>query len=302
MTKHRRGVKQQILRLPRSHQDDILAARRVVVATVLVLAASRSARGQLPPVRDPVAVGVPHPTRILGVFDDATGDPMQGVEVMDTQTGISAQTSVTGTVSLSFLLPGGSEIRIRKVGYGVQTMDVQLVTTGDTMPITVVLKRVTELPAVVTRDSTRHYISPTLRAFEERRKVATTGYFIDEKALRKEDGRPLGNVLVAHAPGAIVRQVNSASFLLRSPRCSNGGQPDVYIDGVSLAHLPDPRWPQPSRQRNKADTRDVPIDLTQFQVSDLAGIEFYPDNATMPAELSRTSAGCGALMLWTRER
>jgi hypothetical protein len=225
---------------------------------------------------------------------------LAGVEVSDMLTGTSALTTVTGTVSLAFLSPGGSLVRVRKVGYAVQTLAVS---QTDTAGITLLLKRVAELPAVVTRDSAPHFISPALRGFEERRKTRTAGYFIDEATLRKEDGRPLGNVLVGRAPGATVKQASgSAMFLLKSPRCSNGGQPDVYVDGVALAHIPDPRFPLPARSRKNEDTRDYPIDLSQFQVSDLAGVEYYPDNATMPAQFSRTSAGCGALMLWTRER
>lgn len=240
--------------------------------------------------------------RILGVFDEVSGSPVEGVEVMDVASGTYATTTATGTVALSFLPWGVSEVRIRKLGYGVQAMNIAISLT-DTNAITVVLTRVTELPTVVTRDSARHYISPTLRSFEERMKNRTVGYFIDEATLRKEDGRLLGNVLTAHAPGATIKQLSgSAMFLVKSPRCSNGGQPDVYLDGVPLAHLPDPRWPGSGRARAGGDTRNIPIDLSQFQVSELAGVEFYPDNATMPAQFSRTSGGCGVLMLWTRER
>jgi hypothetical protein len=172
------------------------------------------------------------------------------------------------------------------------------------VPITVLMKKVAELPAVVTKSTSPKYLSPALRAFDERRKNRTSGYFINDSILRKEDGRPLGNVLAAHAPGVQVKQVSSANFLLKSPRCTSGGQPDLYLDGVPLAHFEDVRWPIPKpRNRNAPiDARDYPMDLSQFQVSDLAGVEYYPDNATMPVEFSRTSAGCGALFLWTRER
>ena len=269
-----------------------------------MLAAVVGAAQTPPPVREPIARGAapaaqPSP-RLLGVFDEDTGQPLAGVQVSDMLTGTSALTTATGTVSLAFLSAGGSLVRIRKVGFAVQTLAVS---QTDTAGITVILKRVAELPAVVTRDSAPRFISPALRGFEERRKTRTAGYFIDEATLRKEDGRPLGNVLVGRAPGATVKQASgSAMFLLKSPRCSNGGQPDVYVDGVALAHLPDSRFPLPARSRKNEDPRDYPIDLSQFQVSDLAGVEYYPDNATMPAQFSRTSAGCGALMLWTRER
>ncbi len=254
----------------------------------------------LPPVRGPLPAvqrSEPVPARLLGVFDEESGNPIAGVEVMDLATGTSALTTSTGTLLLAFLAPGDNSVRIRKLGYGVQEMMVTL-SPRDTTPLTVVMKRVTELPAVVTKDAPIHHISPLLRAFDERMKHRTTGYFITDSILRREDNRNLANALIAHAPGINIGQRGSASFLLKSPRCTNGGPPDVYIDGMKLGHLPDPRW---STRRN-VDPNSVPIDLGQFQVSDLAAVEWYPDNATMPAEFSGTSAGCGALFLYTRER
>jgi len=283
---------------PSSIRTNIVA---MLLAMAVVASGPRISDAQLPPVRDPV-VAVPRaPIRILGVFDEETGQAVQGVEITDMSTGTSAVTTATGTVSLAFLRPGDNQIRVRKVGYAIQTLDVSI-SPSDSTPVTVVVKRVTELPTVVTKDAAPRYISPALRGFEERRKNATAGYFIPDSILRRSENRQLANVLMANAPGVMIAQRSSATFLTKSPRCSNGGQPDVYIDGVALAHLPDPRWPLPPARRNQPDTRDIPIDLSQFQVSSLSGIEFYPDNATMPVQFSRTSAGCGALFLWTRER
>ena len=276
----------------------------VFVAALVTAAPLRAQHPTLPPLRDPVASIQRAPIRIIGVYDENSGQPIPSVEISEAATGTSVMTSATGAANLGFIVPKGGEIRLRKIGFEEQTMTISM-TPADTLPITVVMKRVAELPAVVTKDAAPRYISPTLKSFEERRKNHASGYFIDEATLRKEDNRALGNVLTAHAPGAIVKQVSSATFLLKSPRCSNGGMPDVYIDGVSLAHLEDLRWPMPkSKNRVSAppDPREFPIDLNQFAVSDLAGVEFYPDNATMPVQFSRTSAGCGALFLWTRER
>ena len=52
----------------------------------------------------------------------------------------------------------------------------------------------------------------------------------------------------------------------------------------------------------QGDRREYPIDLAQFHVSDLAGVEYYPDNAAIPVQLASSSGGCGALFLWTREK
>lgn len=238
--------------------------------------------------------------RILGVFDDDAGTPVEGVEVTDLLTGLTALTTTTGTVGLGFLQEGGSLVRIRKVGFGVMTLPIAT-SPSDTTPITILLKRVVELPAVVTKDSARHYISPALRGFEERRKIGP-GYFLDETMLRKAGDQPLGNLLMAHVPGVVVKSMRgSAMFLLKSARCSNGGQPDVYLDGVPMAHVPDPRWPQKKGQGAAADA-DIPIDLSQFSVGTLAAVEFYSDGPTVPIQFNHTAGGCGALFLWTRER
>ena len=127
-----------------------------VAASILVLAGVAGAAQTPPPVREPIARGAApaaQPSlRLLGVFDEDTGQPLAGVEVSDMLTGTSALTTVTGTVSLAFLSAGGSLVRVRKVGYAVQTLAVS---QTDTAGITVILKRVAELPAVVTRDSAR---------------------------------------------------------------------------------------------------------------------------------------------------
>jgi hypothetical protein len=72
------------------------------------------------------------------------------------------------------------------------------ITPQDSSPITVVLSTVTELPAVVTRDSAPRYISPGLQAFEERRKEGL-GDFIDASQLWKDEARQHG-VLTRPAP------------------------------------------------------------------------------------------------------
>jgi hypothetical protein len=94
------------------------------------------------------------------------------------------------------LLDGGGLVRIRKIGYALQTMMIAI-SPSDTNPITLVMKAAVELPAVVTVDSSPHYTSPALRNFEERRRNHDTGYFLSEAQIRKEGDRLLGNTLIA---------------------------------------------------------------------------------------------------------
>jgi hypothetical protein len=93
----------------------------------------------LPPTR---AAGVSrlaaYRLRLLGVYDRQTGEPIPGVDVIDLATGTRGHTSVTGTVSLFYLEPGESAIRLHHAGYRDQDMDVTISPTTTT-PITVVL-------------------------------------------------------------------------------------------------------------------------------------------------------------------
>ncbi|HXT18370.1 MAG TPA: hypothetical protein VN706_22260 [Gemmatimonadaceae bacterium] len=296
------------------------AGRRLLtLAAALVVVTSAASLAQTPsqPSAQASATRVPaYRLRLLGVFDEASGDPVDSVKVTDVVTGMSSQTTKTGTVALVFLPDGGSLVRLQKLGYEVQTLLVAI-SPSDTTPVTVVLRRVTQLGAVVTKaDSAPHYLSIGLRGFEERRKTES-GYFVDEKVLRANEGRPLANVLASRAPGFKVVQnpkgyASSAILLLKSPRCASGGPPQVYLDGVPLA--PD----LPMGYSPPSDTHvhgvlekgsggglsldELPFDLSKYDVTTLGAVEWYPDSDLLPIGFAHTSGRCGALMLWTRER
>ena len=76
--------------------------------------------------------------RVLGLFDEATGEPIAGADVIDAATGTYATTTTTGTVSLIFLPEGASTLRIRKPGYVETKLDVSI-SPRDTIPITLTL-------------------------------------------------------------------------------------------------------------------------------------------------------------------
>jgi len=84
------------------------------------------------------AVDVAFRSRVLGVFDEATGDPIAGAEVADSTSGTFALTTSTGTVSLVFLPTGVSTVRIRKTGYAELRLPITI-SPRDTMPVTLLL-------------------------------------------------------------------------------------------------------------------------------------------------------------------
>lgn len=299
-----------MLGLPRNAGPRLLF--RAATSLLALVAFAPKVRGQgvsLPPYR----------SRVLGVYDDATGAPVDSVRVTDVLNGNSSLTTATGTVALYFLPDGGSLVRVQKIGYVVQTFTIAI-SAADTAPITITMRRVTELGPMVTKArETPQYIAPGLRGFEERRlSPAHTGYFVSDSVLRANEGHLLADVLVSRMPGIQFGSGEaSAKFLLRSPRCTNGGPPAVYVDGV--ATTPDLRpdapgygnyfsppktifgQPMPGAGGSK-NIDAVAIDLTRFDVSSVQGVEWYPDSEMLPIEFSHSGNRCGALLIWTRER
>lgn len=205
-----------------------------IAMAALAFTAPGSAPAQAP--AQPTYVG-----RIVGVYDDRSGSPLDSVEIRDMITGSFAYTTSTGTLSLFFVDTAGSLLRIRKFGYTPITMFVG--NAEGLPPLTITLEPLAQkLPAVVTRDTVRRYIGPMLRGFEQRRKTGMR-YFIPETQLRKEENRPLANAALQQG----------------------------YVD------------------------------LSQFLVSDLGGVEFH-NVGDMPAEFAHTGGCGGALYLWTREK
>ena len=257
-------------------------ALTAVLATAAVNATASTAVAQGTPAA-PADQAYRH--RVLGVFDELSGAAIEGAEVTDILAGLTARTSSSGAVSLTFLPDGGGMIRIRKFGYEQVTMFVSI-SPADTAPITIILNRIATLPTIVTRDSAL-FQSPRLQGFAARLGKASAGHFITPDELRKEGGRPLGEVLIHRIPGIIITQGRHSGYLLqRSAHCGRGGAPDVYLDGVPLAH------PQPG----------APMDLSDFQTENLAGVEYYATASLAPLEFSGTSQACGVLVLWTREK
>jgi hypothetical protein len=279
-------------KLRRSKRFDL--ARSFAAVPLALLAFRLGAQGQ--PPRDTVARVPAYRARLLGLFDQATGEPIEGADVFDVSSGWSAKTTATGTVSLVFLPEGGGLVRIRKVGYAPVFTKIAI-SPRDTAPLTLLLERVAELPAVVTRDSAHRFIAGPLNAFEERARLKLTGYFITDTLLRKSENRTLGNLIRSQLPNALLKDGAFGSTYLMSGRtCVGGAYPEVFLDGVPM------NTDGVSGSKNAIHIPPQPFNLNEIQVSALQGVEWYPSGGSVPAEFTSERTGCGALMLWTRER
>ncbi len=265
-----------------------------------LLAAGAAPRGtaQQPPAdsaKKPVNYAYRY--RFLGVYDAASGDPVEGAEVSDAMSGMKALTTKTGTVSLMFLPDGGSLVRIRKVGYEMQTLTVAI-SPADTAPVTVVLTRATTLEKVVVTDTASKYIGGGMKSFEDHMR-AGFGHFITEDQFRKDDGKPLVNILLSRIPGLMrAPGPHGETYIVSSrkpcagPSMTGCRQPNCFVnvfqDGAILYDI--------------SVRGSPPIDYAKMDGLDLAAAEYYAGGAAAPPEYNETKQGCGTLVLWTRQR
>jgi hypothetical protein len=110
----------------------------------VVAADPKSANANVPAAPAPAALPK-YRYRLLGVYDQATGDPIEGASVSDMTTGTKARTTATGTVSLIFLPEGTSPVRISKPGYDDLTLAVDI-SANSVNPLTLLLPRSPKQP------------------------------------------------------------------------------------------------------------------------------------------------------------
>jgi hypothetical protein len=272
-------------------RSPIAAVLRTVPPVLLALAGvlpGGPARGL---AQQPVN-GIPVHTRVIGVFDSETGEPIDSVEVKDILTGLSALTTTTGTVVLP-MDTAGAFLRMRKLGYNMSTL---LVANGDadTLPLTLVLDRVGQLlPTVITN---AHGVARG--PADTVRKLDLTGFYD-----RRLQGAAPPNAYISEA------QIEHWTPTLMSDLGALSGRPwiwdcTIYIDGA-LAPVPKPDL-GPGRTARNLDTGIN----SMLDPSMVAGVEVYRAGE-VPPRFNATSVGAGAMsttaehdgcvtLVWTR--
>ncbi|MGH7618472.1 MAG: carboxypeptidase regulatory-like domain-containing protein [Gemmatimonadaceae bacterium] len=78
--------------------------------------------------------------RVVGVFDEETGEPLSGVRVTDSTSGTWSATTTTGTASFAFLPEGTWTVTFSKPGYE-ELKETIVIAPEHRQPLTIVLKR-----------------------------------------------------------------------------------------------------------------------------------------------------------------
>ncbi|HVB30766.1 MAG TPA: hypothetical protein VNE60_04485 [Gemmatimonadaceae bacterium] len=243
----------------------------LAAAGALVIA-SRPARAQADTARaaarpDTSATRPVH-FRVLGVFDEETGEPIEGADVSDMLTHLTTRTTKTGTAAVFFADTGGTVVTIKKLGYQPALLAVPM-SLADSTPVTTTLLRMGHLlPTIVVVGGHAVWLgksdtSTTLRrdGFYERRLTSaapSTAFITGDKI------QGLMLVSDAHYFGRGICEGN------------------VYIDGVHVL-LP--------RRTGHVLNEGIDALVSPF---DVAGIETYT-TTDLPAGAPHTDPGAGAL-------
>ena len=232
-----------------------------LVATTLQAQASRTVRS-------------PDPT-VAGIVRDEGGTPISDVEVgivSGDRLTVSVTTGADGKFLLTGVARGMVPLRIRRLGYAMQSFDVDT-RVPSTAALDIVLRTVANELEEVTIAANEQV---KLREFYEHKSQRSSfGRFLLQHEIRKL-GPANPSDLFRNVPGVVLQTASSAGNVLRIRGC----QPMVWVDG----------------QRVPGAELDEVI-----HPSEIAAIEFYPSNAGLPAQyLERGNRLCGSVLVWTR--
>ena len=284
-----------------------MSPRRVVAAVGLVVLG-------LAAPRDIAAQQSPQPAAILGrVLTQAAG-PLSQTEVGIVGTPFAIFTDSLGRFHLRGLDPGSAVLRVRRIGFEAQFIQVELL-AGVTRVTEIMLapgyQRLPDLE-VVARDAKPIEYAPTTKYDEFfRRRLTHAGTFLTRSEIRRQaPGRTVD--LLRSVPGSRVRYryLGPGGTEVDFSRCGSG-HVGVWVDGRKV------NW-QPEHQL--AESMDLTFStalinpegfdvarrqstilaevLDEVHPLDIEMMEVYRGVGSIPAEFR--DAGCGAIVIWTR--
>jgi len=242
------------------------------------------------------------------VARDSSGHMIGGAEIRLPQVNRAATTNYLGEFGIAGIAPGRYAVTLRAVGFTPVTDTVEIKANAVTEREFVLAQVVVALDTVRTTTVGQRRLPPGLAGMEERRRSGQGGYFVTEDILRDNDSRQMAGLLSARIPGVSQVFIGSAVYLSSGRTVGDGGpifrkkpagSPNqcfvtVYIDGIRTWNGP---WDGPSDREHPP-----PPDFGHMGVNEYGGIEYYPGGASLPSQFNATGAGCGTLLLWTRDR
>jgi hypothetical protein len=206
---------------------------------------------------------------VSGVVLGEGGRPLEDVEVRVVNARPVARTDAAGRFTLNNLPSGTQLLGVRRIGYLVGDVAVEL-RPNRTVSQNVLLRRVVSLDSMRVVGRRSRYAD-----FEYRRKTSPMGRFLTASDLAREHATELAPV-IQHVGGFTIvgngtnAQVFSTAAKSGRPTCKEA---NVVIDGMDQATI------------------------NMVAPHDIAALEVYPEAAGAPAQYR---AECGLIIIWTK--
>ena len=215
--------------------------------------------------------------KVAGVVRDVSGVPVSDAEVAimnGNRLQLFVNTGADGKFLLTGVAKGMVPLRVRRLGYAMQSFEVDTRAPASAALEIVLQSAATELEEVTIAANEQAKLR---EFFEHKSQRSSFGRFLLQHEIRKL-GPANPSDLFRTVPGVILSTASSTGNVLRIRGC----QPMVWVDG----------------QRVPGAELDEVI-----HPSEIAAIEFYPSNAGIPAQyLERGNRLCGSVLVWTRSQ
>ena len=247
-----------------AHRDFLVSTELVPAAATLTRSTSRMGAPTLAP-----SVRLRGTASVRGTVRDGNGVPQGNTFITAPSADTTTRTDVDGKYVLGGLPAGTQILRARKLGYGPQTVQVDL-RPGQVTESNIALPAATVLAKVDVKAERASNVAR--KGFEERKKVGG-GYFLTDRDI---ENRPdMVSVLQGLPSLRIQRRNMSTSITIeRGPTVC---VPSVYLDG-------------------RPSTVD---ELTLIRPEEVYGVEVYTHAAEIPAQFLGINQ-CGSLVIWTK--
>jgi hypothetical protein len=213
---------------------------------------------------------------LSGVVRDEAQAPISNAELRLTRDGESprlTRTGADGRFGFDKVQSGAVHVSVRRLGYKAMTKDVTVDANSAALPVDFSLGEMAyEVdPVTVEADNDR------MHEFYERERTNNFGKYLEGAEIRRRDPRLISDVLRT-IPGVAISSPNRSQnrVLLR------GCKPTIWENGMKAFG---------------AEIDDV------ANPNDVAGLEVYMSWAGLPPQYQdRENPGCGAILIWTRDR
>jgi hypothetical protein len=218
--------------------------------------------------------------RVTGKVMDKKGQPLAGARVMLQGGGTAAVTKSNGEFTLDSLPSGTQAIEVRKIGYSVTEVPVELASNSPAKATVTMSDAVPMLETMRVEAASDKALSDL--GYTSRKQMGF-GYFLDGNKINHAS-QTFSDVLRV-APGLKVVPVGDGrSYQVVDSRSASNGCVNFYVDNTY--------WEQMS-----------PGDIDSYvRPDELVAVEIYHGSETPPQFQKAGQSGCAAVVAWTQAK